>query len=84
LAVYHVDYQISSKGYQEDADQETLKKLIRFLKTDIDDAEGEMTWGGEDDLNAYFYGEAYNMFMQECPALLTGFKKVQNDIKSGN
>ena len=84
MAVYHVDYKISPKGYQEDADQETLKKLIRFLKTDTHDAEGDMTWGGTDDLKAYFYGEAYKMFMSECPALLTGFKKAQNDVMSTN
>lgn len=83
LAVYYVEYKISPKGYQ-DADQETLKKLIRFLETDTDDAEGDIAWDGMDDLHAYFYGEAYNMFASECPSLLTGFKKTQNDIKSIN
>ena len=84
FAVYHAEYKISAKGYQEDADQEILKRLMRFLKTDTDDAEGKMTWGGDDDLNAYFFDEAFNMFMRECPAVLTGFKKVRDDIKSSN
>lgn len=53
---------------------------MRFLKSDGEDAEGEMTWEGLEDLTGYFYREAFNMFMSECPALLTGFLKVQKNL----
>ena len=68
FAVYHAEHKTSSKGYQE-ADQVILRRLTRFLKTDTDDAEGVMTWGGDDDLNAYFYDKAFNMFMRELQKL---------------
>ena len=80
--MYYVHYEIAPKGYQEDADQETLKKLMRFLKTDKDDAQGIMTVQGTEDLNAYFFGEAYNMY--KCPAVLTGFKKVHKESNTIN
>ena len=78
LAVFYIDYKISAKGYQEGADQETLKKLMRFLKSDTDEAEGRMTKKGIDDLKAYFFGEAYKMFMYKCPALITGLKMAMS------
>ena len=82
--MYYVHYEIAPKGYQEDADQKTLKKLMRFLKTDKDDAQGIMTVQGTEDLNVYFLGEAYNMFIYKCPADLTGFKKVHKESNAIN
>ena len=82
LAVFYTYYKISPHGYQKDADQNTLKNLVRFLKNDSDDADGRLASKGHDDLEAYFYGKAYQMFMNKCPALLTGFKKIQKEIKS--
>ena len=82
--MYYVQYEIAPKGYQKDADQETLKKLMRFLKTDTDNAQGMMTVQGTEDLNAYFFGEAYNMFVYKCPAVLTGFKKVHKESNAIN
>ena len=84
MAVYYADYHISPKGYQEGADQKTLQRLIRFLKHDTDNATGEITDEATEDLKAYFAGEAFHMFMTQCPALLTGFKKVQNDVNSND
>ena len=82
--MFCIDYKISDKGYQQGADQETLAKLMRFLESDTDDAEGRITKRGIEDLKAHFYGEAYKMFVNKCPALLTGFKKAQNDVRSAN
>ena len=57
---------------------------MRFLKQDTDNSTGEITDEAAEDLKAYFAGEAFNLFMTQCPALLTGFKKVQNDVKSAD
>ena len=84
LAVYHAEYKISDKGHQAEADQDILKRLIRFLKTDTSDAEVLITLAGDEDLNAYFYDQAFNTFMHGCPALLTGFKNVRDVVKSSN
>ena len=94
LAVFYVDYKISGKPYQAGADQDTLKKLIRFLESDNNNADGRITKNsnnndvsgrltkrGIEDLKAHFSGEAYKMFLQKCPAILTGFKKAQGDVK---
>ena len=82
LAVFYSNFKISPQGYQKAADQDTLKNLVRFLDNDADDANGRLVHKGFDDLEAFFYGKAYHMFMNKCPALLTGFKKVQEEIKS--
>lgn len=44
---------------------------MRFLKQDTDNSTGEITDEAAEDLT-------------QCPALLTGFKKVQNDVKSAD
>ena len=80
--MFYSYYKISPYGYQKDADQDILKNLVRFLKNDTDDADGRLASKGQDDLEAYFYGKAYQMFINKCPALLTGFKKVREEMKS--
>ena len=82
--MYYVHYEIAPLGYQEGADKNALKKLMRFLKSDTEKAQGMMTLQGTEDLNAYFFGEAYNMFMYKCPAVLTGFKKVHKESNAIN
>jgi hypothetical protein len=47
LAVYYVEYQIAANGIKTLINiQETIKKLIRFLKTETDDAKGDKTCEG--------------------------------------
>ena len=80
LAVFHAYYKISP--YQKNADQDPLKNLIRCVKNDTNDTFCRLAYKGHDHLEAYFYGKAYQMFMNKCPAQWTGFRKVQGEIKS--
>ena len=81
LAVFHAHYKISPYNYQKNADQVPLKYLMRCWKNDTDnDGVCHLAYKGQDDLDNYFYGKAYQMFMNKCPAQWTGFKKVQEGI----
>ena len=80
IALFSVDYQISTKLFQPN--EEAVREFISFTNNTNVDEVGELSFEGGEQIHAYFYGKAIEMFMYKCPTLLSGLQKIRKDFQS--